>query len=611
MANFHIDTNSSVVRLKVNYFIEQDKLNNRSTVKVDLYFLTTGNSNGWNMTGGAYYNIGINNKRKGDTNFTFDLRGKAPWTQTYIGSHSYTVTHDSNGEAEIPIWVYVRTGVHIGTINQTRRITLPKIVTKPEVSVADTNLSDSGVDVTISNMSPDYRYQTVVYLNNRPHWSRLEEGSGNQTFSYAFTENIRNQILIQTPDTNKTSIRVQVTTLDKSNNPMGSSINASSILTVDSKYAPTAGTHTLTQFNQRNGNLYENVSYLRINIGDKSGSTTPTFPQAYGSAKIVGGRIFDRNTNQTLYTLKPSDVAGFSGNTPVHVELHLKKGNYVIGIEFTDSRGNTSSPVYWSNTYTFHAYTLPQIARFNSERDGNTINVSVGVTPGTDSLQYQTFIDGKYKVHDKKALTTTDKYGQYSIDEVITGYYVNGAFTKLEEQKSYEIEVRIYYTDTDYVSARGTVGTADVPLSLGKFGAGVGKVVDDNGAHLQVGDKGISSDGPLFIQGDSFGEIVKSLHTTYATFGKTVVQWKANSTHTLPYKPGDFFIYAYTLDKNYKDKDSYVAMVSVTEQAEPINVKVVKHNSYTVLIEIRKSNGTELKQGETYTFDLFTIGEVM
>lgn len=495
MGSFLLNTNVTDLKIRVNYNITQNEEQNQSTVKVDLYITHTGVTQSWNGTGQAYYNIGINNQRKGDTYFKFDLRGKPAWAQDYIGSHTLTVTHDNNGEANIPIWVYVRTGISAGTINQTRRITLPRIIRNANItSVSNTDLSDPSISYSVNNLVSGNTYKVEGFIDGISYWYQTFSDTGSQNRALDLSSYIRNQILDRTPYTKTVPIRLALTTLDDSGRELGTSANTGT-LTIDSSYAPTTGSSVLSRINEKNDNLYENISSIRFTLGrNTSGTAIP--PSAARGASISKIQIINELDGRVLYNASSSAIRQIVSGTPITVNLNaLSTGNYKFSMQVTDSRGLTSS-TSWATTYTFKSYALPKIKSISTERDGNRIKLEASIEPGTDPMKYQVILNGNGYVHDSQIVVPLDKYNDGYVKDSFNGYFnSSGTYTSVKEDDSFEVELRIYYGTSDYVSARGSVGTADIPLSLGKFGAGVGTLVDDNGAHLQVGEKGLTSGG--------------------------------------------------------------------------------------------------------------------
>ena len=493
MAYFYLDTSDSQVKLKVNYTITQNKPKNQSTVKVDLYFVNTTRVSSWNEMGGAYYNIGINNNRKGDTNFNFDLRNKSANTQTYIGSHTHTVTHNSSGEAIIPIWVYLRSGISIGTINQTRYITLPRIVNQANIiSLSNVNIDEEEIVVNMDNIQSGYRYHLDVMVDGQSYWTR---NPTTDQVSLPITETVRNNILSQVTHSNTAVISAVLTTYDTDGNRLGSTSRRTATLTIGDNYAPGVGSHTLAQVNRRNDKLYENISSVKFSLGQNiRGEFNP--PSGKHGATIEEIRLANDITGQTIYTLPQSQLNKLKGGETVDLHAYnLSAGDYKFRLYFKDSRGLESSNT-WDNTYTVYSYQLPKVVEFNTERDGNNIIVKASIEPGTDEMKYQIILNSTSYVHDSQIVVPLDKYNDGYVKESFNGFFnSSGKYTSVKEDDSFEVELRIYYGTSDYVSARGSVGTADIPLSLGKFGAGVGTLVDDNGAHLQVGEKGLTSGG--------------------------------------------------------------------------------------------------------------------
>ena len=285
------------------------------------------------------------------------------------------------------------------------------------------------------------------------------------SYTLTFTQQERNTIHNLLSRTSSANLVANILTFRGGVTVVGSAQSATTTVSVPTSLNPSfTDTPTATVVNPIKGKAWQTVSSVKV---------------ATGRIAPSPGAAIDH------VNIRVGDHAGIGASfTSPAIN---KSGDILVEVIATDTRQRT---VRWTTTVAFAEYKEPGIDSFTA---GRTLNdgIAIGVS-GTFTSTVATTVSFTLETKERSANTWTVKQtGDCHTSGNTWG--VNGALVGFTKDKAYDLRIRIQ--DGAGRTAEGYValGTDALPLSLGKKGIGVGKIVDDNGAHLQVeGDTDIT-----------------------------------------------------------------------------------------------------------------------
>ena len=447
----NFSSSTAYMQLKAVYnLVSQDITNNRSTVDYHIYLQSTG---GWPYANGSfnlelkldnvvYRNVPISSYAL-SANGIFTLAtgsitvdhyadgNKTAWLEAYfVSAHgnayaagNYTLTSIPRMSGLILLNIYDAT-ITSATYGQTIRFS----INKASGSFTSTiRYGWNGNTGTIVDKTPATTYDYVI-----PNSWMTYIPNDTSTWGTFFIDTYSGTTLIGTKSVTLTTI-VPDTVV-----PTFTSMTVSEATTSPNVSAVTGGTTYL-----------QNASTLKFTF---NGATS-----AYGSA---------------ISSYKVSvDGKTYNGNNAIS-DVFNTSGTFTATATITDSRGRSSSKTV---SITIAAYSKPSLSATSVYRTSGGLSATVEVK-STGSYTIRANNVCKYKLGYKQKGTPTYTY---ITEETITAVFTDKvkAFTGVTfvQTASYDIEVTLYdslYSSTTYMS----VGTAEVPLALGKNRIGIGKI---------------------------------------------------------------------------------------------------------------------------------------
>ena len=231
-----------------------------------------------------------------------------------------------------------------------------------------------------------------------------------------------------------------------------------STITIPSTTLPTFNNNpSISIINPINNKAYQDTSSIKVTTNGYNASKGATIE----TVSIQVGSNYSNTNNYTTPKLKES------GNLPIIVSI-------------VDSRGRSAK---WQSSIEVVPYRIPSIHSFTC---GRTLGTGMAIQASGSFTQ----VIGKkitFKIESKERRQQqweTKQTGDCQLQGDLWG--VNGALTGYDITKSYDLRIIVADQLGNQAIGFTTLGTIETPLSLGKKGIGVGKVVDDEGAPLQV-----------------------------------------------------------------------------------------------------------------------------
>lgn len=289
----------------------------------------------------------------------------SPGSSITIGSHSFTMTHNSNGAFNpISIAVYFNTNSSFaGRASHTEyNVTAPAIysVANGSVSPARAALA-STLTFTLSQHSSSNNHKVYFeYKGKRTHFKNMAAGAKTTTYTPPLS--------LAAQETNSLSMtgRVVFVTHKSDGTVIGESY-APLTLTIPTSIRPTlksSGGHSIkgetnTMFN---GQVLQNRTRTKVVLAYDKFKASQLHGASLARVQIkVGGTIQEFN-NRSHPSYFASSSTGFTATFPPS----SSSGSVAYSIRLWDTRGQVS-PTY-SGTITITAYSTPNIISFSAER---------------------------------------------------------------------------------------------------------------------------------------------------------------------------------------------------------------------------------------------------
>ena len=382
----------------------------------------------------------------------------------------YLEPQSANSIATIAIYGLNKTYV-IGWIRDDDNISHARIN-----SVSDYTIGQEQVNVKISGVM-NGRYQTEILIGNEVVYTHNTETTH---YNMTIIPDVQARMLQLLPNVSRTRATVRVTTF-VNDNRTGQATTQINLIVPDSIKPAFTAPPTFELHNP----IYD------IAYGGRTGIKVVVPQINSGQGATIRDVVIEAGDGQREVKL--------TGGATEHVfETINRSGEVTARVTATDTRGRSIST---SQTFTFVDLLQPQVELIQAYRDPNKttgfiIEMNIRVDPmfAEQDIRiipsYQETGTG-IDYFKEPISVTTDKFGGV-MDYLYT-------FDGLEIDKSYRVTLLVVDGLNGQTTLSATAGTEDYPLSLGAFGAGVGVLVDDYGAHLQVGEKGIHSLGDIQI----------------------------------------------------------------------------------------------------------------
>ncbi len=425
-----------------------------------------------------------------ETYFSTSKSGNLEGTSfTYSGGFSGTgtkllktkemwVNHNSDGSRSITLnatfnidvtWYYPSTS-HISSlsVSGTANITdIPRAsdFTNFQINESLTDNTANGFTYVLDKKSSDFSHHMTLKFGNTvlDTWTTSSEGTLTRNISAA---NV-NRILNLMPNSTSGSLSLTMQTKSGSSN-IGNPKTLKDSFTINTSVAPTASNLSVSIAGSGRdsviGKFVQAISKVTASFSGTAG-----YGANVSTRKITVRRASDNANTQT--------ISGASGTTANPVSL---SGTYEIIGDIKDSRGRWGSI---RTTITVHAYSVPKISRFETDRSNPSSNVVAIINASWSPLGTDNPVDITIVGKDNAGVSTT----LYTLNDSTAGSLnTTRTFTSQSDASSYEYTITLADSFGKRAPAVATVGTSfqEVTIAKGK-GIGVGKV-HERGA-LDVG----------------------------------------------------------------------------------------------------------------------------
>lgn len=152
-------------RLRLYWTATQDEANNRSTITSRLYWETTSSSYGAIYSSSS--KSGYNKIHTSQSNFTATA-GLSNGQVKLLDTHSYTVTHNSSGDASAGVYgsfspEVTLSGTYYGTVSLSGTASLDRIARASTLSVTPSWTAGSNDTISVSRASSSFKHEASIY----------------------------------------------------------------------------------------------------------------------------------------------------------------------------------------------------------------------------------------------------------------------------------------------------------------------------------------------------------------------------------------------------------------------------------------------------------------
>lgn len=329
-----------------------------------------------------------------------------------------------------------------------------------------------------SNNPSGYKYSYTLKYGS----TTLSSGNFTSSVSIKISDvNYRLATLVTSSTTAKVSLAITTT---------GTGVNSTKTYSITANFgyygAPSIiGTPTITATGAVGNTFYLGISSLNFNHSGYSGGAGVTITSA---RLTIGSGTNGWNLTNASGTYKYS----------MSNDLTLLNKTMFFYMTIENSRKQKATKRI-DTAYTLKRYEGVSISSFEIvSRTASTVKFKAtgSYNSGISSkIGYSASINTSAGVN-KKTVT-----GDVVVTPATGKWTLEYEFTSIESDANYELSLSVTDSLGISVSTSTKIGGEEVAFSLGKFGAGVGVVVDDEGAMLQVGAKGIYSLGDIETSG--------------------------------------------------------------------------------------------------------------
>lgn len=477
----------------------ENKTNLTHDVNWRVYIYTTNTNNNWTnpesetvvtatLDGDSIYSV---------TNANFNLGYKKG--QVTFASGTKTVKHGSNGKKSVSFSVYMDPKFQPWNVSGT---TLTGSFDLPDISVAPPPPTYSvstissyptrvrvGERVTVSIKSGGSGYTHDLWVAG----DGLSLSVGSRTGSGSITFNIPSGFNDKIGTKSSMSGIFMIFSYTDTGGKAGDNYKSITILpplsppTVTGSDISDANTYASKVFTSTNQFLSA-FSNINATVNGAAGSSGATITQYEVVLKNSSGttRMSGTSSSRTVNLGVPSFITSDSEVLDVFTRVR-------------DSNGNWSSQVKQSSLIRVHAYAAPSGTGSVARTTGTSAKVSYNWSASSIKQGGSTEVNSvSIQVQSKP------RGGSYKVDDTYNATAFSGSnsvtLSGYTTTQSYDFRLYIYDGVTGVYVNINALGTEAVPLDLSRGGAGVGKIHSDSGAHLQVGNKGIDSEGKITAQ---------------------------------------------------------------------------------------------------------------
>lgn len=428
-------------RIRVEWSSSQSVASNTSTI----YWAVKsagGDSGNFTITGPVTVNIaGIEVFSRSDR---FRM-----YTGSTLGSGSFTLTHDTNGNATLTAWA--EAAVYWYAVTSTRygySVSLPQIPRASSISVSGSTMG-SPITISISKASSSFTHSIYWYFGNESGTIISDASSSSVTWSPDI--NLAKQI----PNSTSGTGTLKCITYSNGSNVGEKSINFT--LTVPSNIVPLINSFSPSIASTKPSGC---GLYVKNNSTVKwSASVSGQYGSTIRRCVISGQNLsYDTTSSRTSYSATSSTLT-VSGEKKIYT------------ITITDSRGRKAST---TGTIDIVDYNTPLITSYNSFRSDASGNIN-----GSGQYVTHKIIASFYRLNGKNKITIK-AYSKKGVDSTYSSSYVTiKNDTTNQTQYTYTYSNKSFAVDSTYdfkivisdsVGGSHTVythvGTKNIPINI-------------------------------------------------------------------------------------------------------------------------------------------------
>ena len=457
--------------------------------------------------------------------------GQAASTSYTLKTGTFSVTHNSDGTKTANVSVLVdpnvsNAGGSWGTREQ-MRIEQSMVLTKINRSVSFTMSPSSTITlgntltVNVSGISSSNYHQAYLYVDGKSHL--IGTRSGNGSISGRIPSDL---VTSATAKTLSGSVRVFSYTSLSNLTSIGSPTKAINVyVPANAPIAPSVTQSVISASGVSSGFMGANqhVSGKSVLTASVQGARA----QSGASITLYEVKVVLTGTSTAIMSGTSTSSTVSLGTVP---QVTPAAGQVVdVLTRVQDNRGLWSTQKRQSSVMRFHRYTAPS-GSGTTRREGTKaiINVSWSVMSikeggSTEKNTAKVYIDTKARTSsswsNKYANTSAGFSGTHKA--TLTGY---------SKTVSYDVRLRVVDSLGTTTILLNSLGTESVPLDASRNGIGIGTMHSGGGAHLQVGEMGIDSAGPITIAGKSIGLVNQRNNQSLQYWVGTKAQYDAIAT---------------------------------------------------------------------------------
>lgn len=457
--------------------------------------------------------------------------GNAASTSYTLKTGTFSVTHNSDGTKTANVSVLVdpnvsNAGGSWGTREQ-MRIEQSMVLTKINRSVSFTMSPSSTITlgntltVSVSGITSSNYHQARLYVDGKSHL--IGTRSGNGSISGRIPSDL---VTSATAKTLSGSVRVFSYTSLSDLTSIGSPTKAINVyVPANAPIAPSVTQSVISASGVPSGFMGANqhISGKSVLTASVQGASA----QSGASITLYEVKVVLTGTNTAIMSGTSTSSTVSLGTVP---QVTPAAGQVVdVLTRVQDNRGLWSAEKRQSALMRFHRYTAPS-GSGTTRREGTKAVISVSwsvmsIKEGgsTEKNTAKVYIDTKART----SSSWSNKYANTSAG--FSGTY-NTSLTGYSETVSYDVRLRVVDALGTTTILLNSLGTESVPLDASRNGIGIGTMHSGGGAHLQVGEMGIDSAGPITIAGKSIGLVNQRNQQSLQYWVGTKAQYDAIAT---------------------------------------------------------------------------------
>ena len=482
--------NRTQATLRVTVTEPTDKIsvaNNTSVLHVTMQLINNNNTPSYNANCTIYLNV---NGSRVYTGSSFDIRGGV--TQTFY-DQDVTISHNTAGDASVPIYAYFKSGVSIGTAEISQTFVCTTIPRKTDVSLSASSVY-FGNNLTIYCAKKSSSFTNKLYYKvNSGGWNVLNANAGDSmawTIPMSLIANIPNDMsctITVDVDTYNGSTFIgssyaNITVYVPSSARTAPSLNTTDIYlrdgTVGITLSPYAGTwqHIIT-YSMGNASGYiassmtTNKSFnftppieLAQQIPNaNSGTLTITVYTYNGSGTHVG------TTSSNITVRVPSDILPSVASVGVTEAVQLVTDNFVGFVQnLSQLLVNISASGAQGSTISSYKTTIEGISYLSGQFTSGVIKTTGEVNVAT------TVTDSRGRTAQGNTVITVIPYVEPSLEIAARAdgnkvlVELVGSVSSVDGQNTKELTLKYKKTSDTYYSAPETIPLSDWQFDISK-----------------------------------------------------------------------------------------------------------------------------------------------